>query len=91
MRQTSALDVASETKMYTLLQSNRIVTKQQSELDDYGKRKQKLGLTYVSIGHRPTIAQYHSRQLNLIDGTRFELTEIRSTSGTDPTTPESLF
>jgi hypothetical protein len=71
--------VEHETKMYNLLRSDNILTKQQSELDDYGKRKQLLGLTYVSIGHRPTIQQYHSKQLRIMDGA-YEITTISNNS-----------
>jgi ABC-type uncharacterized transport system fused permease/ATPase subunit len=73
--QTSALDIDSETKMYNLLKSDSVLTQQHSELDDYGNRKKSLGLTYVSIGHRPTVQQYHTKQLRLLDG-GYEMTDI---------------
>lgn len=66
-----------EAKMYDLLCGNSILTKQQSELDDYGSRKQSLGLTYISIGHRPTIQHYHSKQLRIVDGS-YEVTPIQN-------------
>jgi hypothetical protein len=62
--------------MYTLLNSQSIQSTELSDLDDYGKRKSTLGLTYISIGHRPTISQYHQKQLHIIDSNRFEITSI---------------
>jgi len=47
---TSALDIASEAKMYSLLQSN---TKDHHQV------------TYISVGHRPTLNQYHNTKLIL--------------------------
>lgn len=67
--------------MYSLLNSPSIQSKDQSsDLDEYGKRKSMLGLTYISIGHRPTITQYHQKQLHIIDGNQFEITSIDNTS-----------
>ena len=54
---TSALDVVAERKMYTLLKSMA------SDANDEG-----LGLTYVSVGHRPTLLQHHDVKLLLKDG-----------------------
>lgn len=72
---TSALDIEHETKMYNLLRASNNVTEDESELDDYGKRKKELGLTFVSIGHRPTLQQYHHKQLRIINGS-YELTTL---------------
>ena len=55
---TSALDVVAERKMYTLLK------KMASDAEDGGRT----GLTYVSVGHRPTLLQYHDVKLLLRDG-----------------------
>ena len=50
---TSALDVVAERKMYTLLKNMA------SDAND---------LTYVSVGHRPTLLQHHDVKLLLRDG-----------------------
>jgi ABC-type uncharacterized transport system fused permease/ATPase subunit len=49
---SSALDVVAERKMYTLLKN----------------LASDVGLTYVSVGHRPTLLQYHDVKLLLRDG-----------------------
>jgi len=54
---TSALDVVAERKMYTLLKNMA------SAAEDGGST-----LTYVSVGHRPTLLQYHDIKLLLRDG-----------------------
>jgi vitamin B12/bleomycin/antimicrobial peptide transport system ATP-binding/permease protein len=64
--------------MYSLLNSQSIRSNDQSNVDEYSNSKSMLGLTYISIGHRPTITQYHQKQLHIIDGTRFEITPINS-------------
>lgn len=51
---------------------------QQSELDDYGNRKKLLGLTYISIGHRPTVYKYHQKQLRILNDNNYELTNINN-------------
>ena len=55
---TSALDVVAERKMYTLLKNMA------SDANDAGLG----GLTYVSVGHRPTLLQHHDVKLLLKDG-----------------------
>ena len=55
---TSALDVVAERKMYTLLKNMA------ADAEDGGRT----GLTYVSVGHRPTLLQYHDVKLLLRDG-----------------------
>lgn len=68
---TSALDVVAERKMYTLL-------KNFSSAADGG-----LGLTYVSVGHRPTLLAHHDLKLSLRDGVGY-ITEIQlNTNATD--------
>jgi ABC-type uncharacterized transport system fused permease/ATPase subunit len=54
---TSALDVVAERKMYALLNNMA------SAAEDGGN-----SLTYVSVGHRPTLLQYHDVKLLLRDG-----------------------
>jgi len=55
---TSALDVVAERKMYELL----------NEISGEGGA---VGMTYVSVGHRPTLLAYHSLKLSLRDGTGY--------------------
>jgi putative ATP-binding cassette transporter len=57
---TSALDVPAETKMYELLHHS-------SSGSEPGAR----GLTYVSVGHRPTLLAHHDLKLSLRDGSGF--------------------
>lgn len=52
---TSALDTASESRMYTLLKG--------------------MSLTYVSVGHRPTLTQFHDTKLTL-SGEHCKMEEI---------------
>jgi putative ATP-binding cassette transporter len=54
---TSALDVLAEKKMYNLLKDLA------TEMKGNG------GLTYVSVGHRPTLLAHHDLKLSLRDGT----------------------
>ena len=56
---TSALDVVAERKMYTLLKNMA------ADAEDGGRT----GLTYVSVGHRPTLLAHHDLKLSLRDGT----------------------
>ena len=58
---TSALDVVAEKKMYTLLKG--LATGDGA------------GLTYVSVGHRPTLLAHHDLKLSLRDGLGY-VTEI---------------
>ena len=62
---TSALDVASEAKMYSLLK------KQVKEGD----------LTYVSVGHRPTLKEYHNKRLVLNGGSDHSFEDINGING----------
>mmetsp|Transcript_12122 Transcript_12122/g.18169 ORF Transcript_12122/g.18169 Transcript_12122/m.18169 type:complete len:1027 (-) Transcript_12122:131-3211(-) len=55
---TSALDVVAERKMYTLLKNIA------ADAEDGGRT----GLTYISVGHRPTLLQHHDVKLLLRDG-----------------------
>jgi putative ATP-binding cassette transporter len=56
---TSALDMVAEAKMYTLLRNLA-----QKELSKDGKMSAP-GLTYISVGHRPSLLAYHDRRLRL--------------------------
>jgi ABC-type uncharacterized transport system fused permease/ATPase subunit len=62
---TSALDVPAETAMYKML-------KELSSCAESGG-----GLTYISVGHRPTLLAHHDLKLSLRDGSGF-LSEIPS-------------
>lgn len=35
-----------------------------------------MGTTYISVGHRPTLRQYHQQLLEIFDGGHWELTEL---------------
>lgn len=65
---TSALDVVAEKKMYMLLQETS------------GKEAAGAGLTYVSVGHRPTLLAHHNLKLSLRDGDGY-VSEIPPNTG----------
>jgi ABC-type uncharacterized transport system fused permease/ATPase subunit len=56
---TSALDMVSEAKMYILLRDMG-----QKKLFEDGQMSAP-GLTYVSVGHRPSLLAYHDKRLRL--------------------------
>ena len=56
---TSALDMVAESKMYQLLRNMG-----QKQLLKNGKMSAP-GLTYVSVGHRPSLLAYHDMRLRL--------------------------
>lgn len=67
---TSALDMVSEATMYHLLQ-------------DMGRKKidkggvlSPPGLTYISVGHRPSLLAYHDRKLRLGGGDDYDISDI---------------
>ena len=62
---TSALDVVAEEKMYKLLKD----ISSSSDTTNGG------GLTFVSVGHRPTLLAHHDIKLSLRDGAGY-ITEI---------------
>jgi ABC-type uncharacterized transport system fused permease/ATPase subunit len=67
---TSALDIKSEAKMYRLLQQLKL-----EHVDsDYS------GVTFLSVGHRPTLLAYHDIKLNLNGGQDNSVTLIESDS-----------
>lgn len=55
---TSALDMVAEARMYTLLQNMA------RNVYDGGKWSGP-GLTYISVGHRPSLLSYHDKRLRL--------------------------
>jgi putative ATP-binding cassette transporter len=68
---SSALDMVAEARMYSLLQGMAKKT-----LSKDGKLSAP-GLTYISVGHRPSLIAYHDKRLRL-DGakTEYEITDI---------------
>eukprot|EP00957_Ditylum_brightwellii_P177078 13489301-Ditylum_brightwellii.AAC.1 len=62
---TSALDVESETKMFALLKQ---MAKEQ--------RSSGTPITFVSVGHRPTLLKYHDLKLTLKGGNDYALGPI---------------
>jgi len=76
---TSALDMVAEAKMYKLLQNMARKT-----LVD-GKGLSRAGLTYVSVGHRPSLLVYHDTRLRLMGDDGFALENIeKSSADTSP-------
>ncbi|EED92357.1 ABC transporter [Thalassiosira pseudonana CCMP1335] len=69
---TSALDVVSEAKMYSLLREMA-----KKELNK-GKMSRP-GLTFISVGHRPTLIAYHDAKLRLNGGSDYVIESIEKT------------
>jgi ABC-type uncharacterized transport system fused permease/ATPase subunit len=67
---TSALDSVSEAKMYQLLQNMA----RKSILN--GGELSSPGLTYVSVGHRPSLLAFHDKRLRIGGGKEHDLTDI---------------
>lgn len=59
---TSALDVASEARMYNLLQN--LARRDFTHLNGLSRP----GLTYVSVGHRPSLIAFHDKKLRVRSG-----------------------
>ena len=55
---TSALDVVAEAKMYTLLRD-------MARKEVIGAKLSPPGMTFISVGHRPTLLAYHDNKLRL--------------------------
>lgn len=72
---TSALDVAAEKRMYTLMKERLI--------SDTGEPA-----AYVSVGHRPTLLAYHDLKLLLKDGSGYTSFISQQDSSTED--PESI-
>lgn len=72
---SSALDMVAEARMYALLQG---MAKKTFSKD--GKLSAP-GLTYISVGHRPSLIAYHDKRLRL-DGAKseYEITDIEKSS-----------
>lgn len=58
---TSALDLASEARMYSILQEMARKTLDSSQ----GNKLSAPGLTYISVGHRPSLIVFHNKKLRL--------------------------
>lgn len=56
---TSALDMVAEARMYTLLQNMARKTAQKNGI------LSPPGLTYISVGHRPSLVAFHDQKLRL--------------------------
>ena len=73
---TSALDVVSEAKMYSLLRDMA-----RKELNREGNNMlSRPGLTFISVGHRPTLIAYHDNKLRLNGGSDYELEAIEKSA-----------
>jgi vitamin B12/bleomycin/antimicrobial peptide transport system ATP-binding/permease protein len=70
---TSALDMVSEATMYRLLQDmgRKTTTK--------GGMLSPPGLTYISVGHRPSLLTYHDMKLRLGGGDDYDISCIEKT------------
>ena len=75
---TSALDVASEAKMYSLLRN--MAQKDLKRGEDNKVALSSSGLTFISVGHRPSLLAYHDIKLRLNGGADYEVTQIEKQS-----------
>eukprot|EP00980_Cylindrotheca_fusiformis_P009340 scaffold2047_cov129-Cylindrotheca_fusiformis.AAC.19 len=71
---TSALDMVAEAKMYTLLREmgKKTITS--------GGKLSAPGLTYVSVGHRPSLVAYHDVRLRLCGEEEHSIEKIEKSS-----------
>jgi putative ATP-binding cassette transporter len=75
---TSALDVVSEAKMYSLLRN--MAQKDLKRGDDNKVTLRPSGLTFISVGHRPSLLTYHDVKLRLNGGSDYEIDLIEKQS-----------
>ena len=73
---TSALDMVSELKMYQLLQGMAGKTVNGGTLSAPG-------LTYISVGHRPSLLAYHDKRLRLGGTDAHEISDIENKATVD--------
>jgi vitamin B12/bleomycin/antimicrobial peptide transport system ATP-binding/permease protein len=74
---TSALDIGSEARMYNILQEMARKTFDGTQ----SKTLSEAGLTYVSVGHRPSLIIFHNKKLRLGgERTDYELTIIEKST-----------
>ena len=71
---TSALDMVAEARMYMLLQKMAKKTLNSSS------GLSSPGLTYVSVGHRPSLLAYHDKRLRLAGDAVHELSDIEKSA-----------
>jgi len=71
---TSALDMVAEAKMYKLLQGRA-----RKALIN-GKGLSRAGLTFVSVGHRPSLLVYHDTRLRLKGNDGYDIDNIEKSS-----------
>lgn len=71
---TSALDMQTEARMYGLLRELA-----RKELRNVGGLS-RAGLTYISVGHRPSLLVYHDTKLRLNGGDDHEISAIEKSS-----------
>lgn len=84
---TSALDLVAERRMYTLLQN---MSARETTKGNYNGGSS-LGLTYISVGHRPSLLAYHDKRLRLAGPDEpFELSDIEKTSVQLPSSIQNL-
>ncbi len=79
---TSALDMVAEARMYQLLQNR--AKKNFSGTNGLSRA----GMTYISVGHRPTLLVYHDTRLRLKGKDGYDIDKIEKSS-TD-TKPENV-
>ena len=72
---TSALDVVSEANMYSLLRNMARKELKRAGSDDQPKLSRP-GLTFISVGHRPTLLAYHDTKLRLSGGSDYTLESV---------------
>ena len=70
---TSALDMVAEAKMYGLLQKMAKQTVSKNHIS-------RPGLTYVSVGHRPSLLAFHDVRLRLLGGSNCDVSPIEKSS-----------
>ena len=76
---TSALDITAEARMYSLLQN--MARKHLNGKNGLSAP----GLTYISVGHRPSLLAFHDKKLRLGGGEEHEFTDIEKASLQIPT------
>lgn len=67
--------MVAEARMYTLLKNMA-----QRDLQSNGKGLTAPGLTYISVGHRPSLLAYHDKRLRLMGDEGFEVSSIEKSS-----------
>jgi ABC-type uncharacterized transport system fused permease/ATPase subunit len=80
---TSALDTEAEARMYNVLQTMAL-EKSNGDLTPGPS------LTYVSVGHRPSLLVFHNKRLRLGGQSNHELSNIEQSSWQGPTRMTNL-